>query len=128
MSKLREVLTVPDAIIIPDELDRAWQWMEDQGWGVQNANGYFLTPYAGDSQLGIVFSDTATLEGWFEPDSEAAAQLLPFAEIAGDGSVGACGWQTGRSASSDSVPKGPASSLQTPRSISCAWSPSAMAK
>ncbi|MDT0202955.1 hypothetical protein [Nocardioides sp. AE5] len=87
MTRLSDSL--PDHITLPDELEAAWAWMEAQGWGGTGADGSpFLTPYAGDVQLGVVFA-TGSLAGWFEPDSPAAARLLPIAEITGSGSIGA---------------------------------------
>lgn len=89
MSTMQTLLApvLPSGITIPDELERAWTWMEQQGWGRTNRNGYFLTPYAGDRQLGIVFSPDETLAGWFEPDTPGRRQLAAFAEIAGDGAT-----------------------------------------
>ncbi|WP_179258108.1 hypothetical protein [Enemella evansiae] len=80
---------LPVGMRIPDELERAWQWMEGQGFGERTEHGYFLTPYPGDRQLGIVFSDTETLEGWFEPGTPGQDRLLPIAQAAGDGSMAA---------------------------------------
>lgn len=80
---------LPDDIEIPAELEAAWTWMEEQGWGGTDAEGrYFLTPYAGEAQRGVVFT-AASLDGWFDPGSEAPLRLLPLAKIAGDGSIGA---------------------------------------
>ncbi|MFW6599147.1 hypothetical protein ACQBAU_01570 [Propionibacteriaceae bacterium Y2011] len=80
---------LPEGFAVPEELERAWTWMEEQGWGQTNAHGYFLTPYAGELQLGIVFTPDATLEGLVESDTPGADQLVAIAEIAGDGSTGA---------------------------------------
>lgn len=88
MSQMSELLRLPGGIRIPDELEAAWRWMEDRGWGATNEHGYYLTPYAGERQLGIVFDDGQSLEGWFLPP-QAQARLVPLAEIGGDGSMGA---------------------------------------
>ncbi|WP_140400733.1 hypothetical protein [Gulosibacter sp. 10] len=77
------------AIEIPEALERAWRWMEAQGFGSDAASGYVLAPYEGDEQLGPVFAPNLTLEGWFAADAPAARRLLPIAEIAGDGSQAA---------------------------------------
>ena len=89
MSSLSARLSLPSGIAVPQELEQAWCWMEEQGWSLENDNGYFLTPYAGKAQLGIVFSDQGSLEGWFEPNSYAAGRLAPLAEISGDGGMAA---------------------------------------
>lgn len=44
--------------------------------------GYFLSAAPGEQQLGTVFADSLSFEGWFEPGTEAHARLLPIAEIA----------------------------------------------
>jgi hypothetical protein len=87
VSRLRELLTLPSGIKIPDELDRAWEWMEQQGWHYTREDDCFLTPYPGDRQLGIVFSNTGTLKGW--DALEDSPQLAPLAEIGSDGSIAA---------------------------------------
>lgn len=91
MSRFAELLTpsLPEGFTIPEPLDRAWSWMEAQGWGRENGNGYFVTPYAGDRQLGPVFSPQESLVGWFEPGDPGYDQLVPIAEISGDGGTGA---------------------------------------
>lgn len=93
MPRMSDSLHIPAGLTIPAELEQAWQWMEEQGWGLSNQHGYFLTPYAGNQQVGVVFDSTKTLEGWFEPDSPATSRLLPLAELAGDGTMGAL-WLT----------------------------------
>lgn len=72
---------------IPDDLERAWLWMEDQGFGRQTPAGYTLAPYDGDRQLGPVFRSDLTMEGWLEPGAPGHDRLLPIAEAAGDGSI-----------------------------------------
>lgn len=91
MSRMAEMLSpkLPAGFVIPEPLERAWSWMERQGWGLSNANGYFLTPYAGERQLGVVFSPGETLTGWFEPGEPGYDRLVPLAEISGDGGIGA---------------------------------------
>lgn len=98
MSKLADLLrpSLPDGFTIPEPLDRAWSWMETQGWGVDNKNGYFLTPYAGNRQLGVVFSAQESLAGWFEPGDPGFGQLVPIAQISGDGAIGAAWIDEGR--------------------------------
>lgn len=88
-SKLTELLsaTSPSGIAVPHDLDRAWSWMEGRGWGLDNGNGYFLTPYAGERQLGIVFASGLELTGWFEPGQPGYDRLLPIAEIDGSGGL-----------------------------------------
>jgi len=91
MSRLAELLqpSVPAGITIPEPLERAWSWMEAQGFGVETPHGYFLTPYAGRAQLGIVFSADESLAGWFEPGEPGHDRLLPLGQSDGSGSVAA---------------------------------------
>lgn len=63
--------------------------MEANGWGFQNQHGYFLTPYAGTAELGIVFSSTETLTGWFEPGEPGHDRLFPLGQTDGSGSFAA---------------------------------------
>ncbi|MFD0556455.1 hypothetical protein ACFQ3B_05285 [Stackebrandtia endophytica] len=91
MSKFSDLLNTrrsDDSPAVPSELDRAWTWMESRGWIVDNGNDYYLTPYAGEQQLGVVFAAHLSLEGWFEPDEAGFDQLIPFVELDGAGSVG----------------------------------------
>ncbi|MBS3177832.1 MULTISPECIES: hypothetical protein [unclassified Pseudoclavibacter] len=91
MSHLADLLApkLPDGMTIPEPLERAWTWMEGQGWGFENRNGYFLTPYAGTAELGIVFSPTESLTGWFEPDEAGYDRLFPLGQTDGTGSFAA---------------------------------------
>lgn len=91
MSHLSQLLTpkLPAGLAIPDPLERAWLWMEAQGWGFENRNGYFLTPYAGTAELGTVFSPTESLTGWFEPGEPGHDRLLPLGQSDGTGSFAA---------------------------------------
>ena len=96
MSRLTDLLTprLPEGFTVPEPLDRAWSWMEQQGWVVDGPNGYFVTPYPGARQLGVVFSPQETLDGWFEPGDPGFDQLVPLAQVSGDGSIGAA-WVDG---------------------------------
>ncbi|OYN89410.1 hypothetical protein [Parenemella sanctibonifatiensis] len=89
MSTMQDSLPKHPHITIPDELEQAWLWMENAGNGDTTDHGYYLTPVTSEFQVSIVFTPNATLEGWFEPDSPAAARLLPIAELDGSGSIGA---------------------------------------
>ena len=91
MSRLTDLLAprLPAGFSIPEPLDRAWSWMEEQGWVVDGPNGYFVTPYSGTRQLGVVFSAQESLTGWFEPSDPGFDQLVPIAQVSGDGSTGA---------------------------------------
>lgn len=91
MSRLAELLqpSIPAGIAIPEPLERAWSWMEAQGFGVETAHGYFLTPYAGRAELGIVFSASESLAGWFEPGEPGHDRLLPLGQTDGTGSFAA---------------------------------------
>lgn len=91
MSRLAELLqpSIPAGITIPEPLERAWSWMEAQGFGVETAHGYVLTPYAGRAELGIVFSATESLAGWFEPGEPGHDRLLPLGQTDGTGSFAA---------------------------------------
>lgn len=66
MSYMKDQLMskLPAGMTVPEPLERAWTWMEAQGWGSGEGEDYFLTPYAGQRQMGIVFSADRTLEGW----------------------------------------------------------------
>lgn len=88
MSTLSQLLTptLPPGMSIPEPLERAWSWMEAKGWGFENEHGYFLTPYAGTAELGIVFSPTETLAGWFEPGEDGHDRLFPLGQTDGTGS------------------------------------------
>lgn len=80
---------LPAGIEVPAELEQAWTWMEEQGWGLDNDNGYFLVPYASTRVLGPVFCVLEDfVEHWFE-SGDASSRLVPFASIAGDGSAAA---------------------------------------
>lgn len=81
----------PEWPMAPDALERAWQWMEAQGFGRQSPSGYVLTPGPdeGEGFCGPVFSPNLRLDGWCTPENPAHARLLPIAEVAGDGSVAA---------------------------------------
>lgn len=91
MSRLTDLLTprLPEGFTVPEPLDSAWSWMEQQGWVVDGPNGYFVTPYPGPRQLGAVFSAQESLDGWFEPGDPGFDQLVPIAQISGDGGTGA---------------------------------------
>ena len=91
MSRLTDLLTprLPEGFTVPEPLDRAWSWMEQQGWVVDGPNGYFVTPYPGSRQLGAVFSAQESLDGWFQPGDPGFDQLVPIAQISGDGGTGA---------------------------------------
>lgn len=98
MTKLAEVVLAarPDwTHPIPEELEQAWSWLEEQGgYAEQTSNGYFLATAPGPRQLGPVFGGLLTLVGWFEPGSDGFARILPIAEIDGSGSIGAL-WRDG---------------------------------
>ncbi|MBC9956961.1 hypothetical protein [Yimella sp. cx-51] len=87
MSKLARELETD--FPVPSELEAAWTWMEEQGYGGDAPIGYCLTPYPGAYQLGVVFSAEERLEGWFEDNQLPAGRLLPIAEISGSGGIGA---------------------------------------
>ncbi|WP_017602363.1 hypothetical protein [Nocardiopsis lucentensis] len=86
---MTEMLTpgLPAGITLPEPLTRAWAWMEARGFGFTNEHGYFLTPYPGDRQLGVVFTPAESLTGWFEPGEPGHDDLVPLGQIAGDGSL-----------------------------------------
>lgn len=86
---MTELMTpaLPAGTVLPEPLTRAWAWMEARGFGLTNENGYFLTPYPGDRQLGVVFTPGESLAGWFEPGEPGHGDLVPLGQIAGDGSL-----------------------------------------
>jgi len=87
MSRFADTLTIPADLTIPPELEQAWQWMEEQGFGQEAGDGtYILTPYAGDCEYVAVFGPQS-LEGWFEPGVPGHDQLLPLATVSGSGSL-----------------------------------------
>lgn len=62
--------------------------MEAQGWGAVDASGNpIVTPYAGEAQLGPVFSAELTIEGWLNPEAPGAERLIPIAEADGAGGL-----------------------------------------
>ncbi|GAA1730579.1 hypothetical protein GCM10009710_08970 [Aeromicrobium alkaliterrae] len=63
--------------------------MEDQGWGFETRGTYYLTPFEGRAQLGIVFSPSETLTGWFEPGEPGHDRLFPLGQTDGSGSFAA---------------------------------------
>ncbi|MBM7520109.1 hypothetical protein [Nocardioides nitrophenolicus] len=78
---------LPAGLEVPDELEQAWSWMEEQGWGIDSDHGYFLTPYAGERVLGVVFGVLEEfLEHWLVPGFPVG-RLVPIGTIAGDGSA-----------------------------------------
>jgi hypothetical protein len=95
VSLMGEALRMPAGVAVPDELEIAWQWMEQRGFGLLGADraSYFLTPYADARQLGIIFTPHATLEGWLAPWMSGYDQLIPIAEISSSGSQAAL-WRT----------------------------------
>lgn len=88
MSRFAELLapSLPAGLRIPEPLDRAWAWMESQGWLREIRGGQYLTPYAGIAELGIVFSPQETLAGWFEPGETGHDRLVPLGQTDGTGS------------------------------------------
>ena len=80
--------TLPPGVTLPEQLGRAWSFMESQGWGGEDADGNpFLTPYPGESQLGPVFSAGLSIRGWLDPDAPGAERLIPIAETDGSGGL-----------------------------------------
>jgi hypothetical protein len=94
-SAFASALDLPDGLAVPGELDRAWSWMEQQGFLLEpgdSSGRTFLTPYADERQLGVVFDTGATLRGWFgddEIEARVARHVRPIAEISGDGGFAA---------------------------------------
>lgn len=72
-------------IAIPAELESAWIWMEQQGFGEAGA---YLTAYPGDRVFGPVFRNGGDT-GWFEPGSDAEDRVLVIAQTGGDGTTAA---------------------------------------
>lgn len=88
MSRLSELIRErrSDWSELPDDLERAWVWLEERGHGVETPGGYYLTILDGeDSEFS--FTSSATLEGWLEPSSPGHADLLPIGEADGSGSI-----------------------------------------
>lgn len=88
---------LPAGLAVPDELEQAWCWMEDQGWSVTSDHGYFLTPYAGDrvfgagsgGVFGAVFGAVeGFLDDWLVPGFPAG-RLATIGTIGSDGSAAA---------------------------------------
>lgn len=77
----------PDWPAIPDDLERAWSWLEGQGSGRSATGHSVLSPYPGHLGAAPVFSSVLTLDGWFAHGSAGFERLLPIAEAAGDGSL-----------------------------------------
>lgn len=86
-SQMTQLLSTarPDWPGIPPELDRAWSWLENQGYGHTSPAGYFLN--VSRSKRGPAFTSELDLTGWFDEGSVGHDHLLPIAEAAGDGSI-----------------------------------------
>lgn len=85
---LRE--SMPSDTAIPEPLCQALSFMEAKGWGGDDASGRpFLTPYAGQSQVGPVFCTGLSIRGWLNPDAPGAERLIPLAETDGSGGIAA---------------------------------------
>ncbi len=87
MSRLAEAITAARADWgpLPEELLRALDWMQEQGWTGGSDGGVWATPYPGERRLGVVFRSDLALDAWF--GGAAAAQLLPVAQSDGAGGV-----------------------------------------
>ena len=95
MSRLAELLTQrrADWPVLPDDLERAWAWLEDHGYAVDAPGGYYVT-VSGEDDSSILFTADGTLEGWLEPDEPGYADVLPIGEADGSGSIIAL-WRDG---------------------------------
>ena len=76
--------------MLPDDLERAWAWLEDHGYAVDAPGGYYVT-VSGEDDSSILFTADGTLEGWLEPDEPGYADVLPIGEADGSGSIIALG-------------------------------------
>ncbi|GAA3541637.1 hypothetical protein [Nocardioides daeguensis] len=85
--------SLPAGLEVPDELEQAWCWMEDQGWSIASDHGYFLAPYAGHRVSGAVFGAVfGAVEGfldlWLVPGFPVD-RLATIGTIGSDGSAAA---------------------------------------
>lgn len=78
---------------LPDDLERAWVWLEGHGYGIETPGGYYVTVSSGEDS-DILFTASTTLEGWLEPGASGHADLLPIGEADGSGSITAL-WRDG---------------------------------
>ncbi|QIK72802.1 hypothetical protein G7070_11615 [Propioniciclava coleopterorum] len=87
MSRMASELTRvrPDWPALPDDLERAFAWLEEHGHGRDAPAGFVLSP-SPDAAWAPAFVSGLSLEGYFEPGTPGYARLLPIAEAAGDGS------------------------------------------
>jgi hypothetical protein len=95
MSRLAELIRQnrSDWPELPDDLERAWAWLEDHGYATDAPGGYCMT-VSGDDDSSILFTADGTLEGWLEPDEPGHADVLPIGEADGSGSIIAL-WRDG---------------------------------
>lgn len=95
MSKLAELLREhrPDWSVLPEELERAWVWLEEHGHGLETPGGYCVTLDGGE-ESSMVFTASGTLDGWLDPGESGYDRLLPIGEADGSGSIMAL-WNDG---------------------------------
>lgn len=85
MARLTSLLTTRGSFAVPEPLDRAWTWMEDQGWGYDHDGIWCLIPEP--DRTGSTFADQVRL-----PDAFADVdhdRLTPIAVITHSGDVAA---------------------------------------
>lgn len=71
---------LPEAMVIPEILERAWVLMESRGWGAVAPAGHaLLAPGPPDARPAVIFSAGLTLDDWCAPGGTAASRLLPIA-------------------------------------------------
>ena len=87
MSRLAERIKQnrPDWPVLPDELERAWDWLEAHGFGTETPGGLYVSVTPDDASS-IAFTASATLDGWLNPGASGYAELLPVGEADGAGS------------------------------------------
>lgn len=88
MSRLADLITRnrPDGPVLPDDLERAWVWLEEHGYGAETPDGFDLGISRDEDSL-FAFTSRGPLEGWLEPDDPGYDDLLPIAEDDGSGAT-----------------------------------------
>lgn len=88
MSRLADLITQnrPDWPMLPAELERAWVWLEQNGYGSDAPDGFDLGISHDEDSL-FSFTSRGSLAGWLEADDSGHTAVLPIAEDEGSGAT-----------------------------------------
>lgn len=76
---------LPEGITIPEPLEQAWTWLEEQGWFETTDGAMVLWGSPEDSE--VAFCSNLDLEGWFAPGDPGFDRLMPIVSADGSGAV-----------------------------------------